>query len=205
MPPGLYLSQGSTQHCVGFMGAGFIAAEGSQAPIDATVDNDLGHTLYYEAKVYDGEPLEENGSCLRSLAKALKARGVIDAYSLTQDFVAADSWVENWGCVGLGVYWWTGMFSPDIGGRIHPTGKREGGHAILWRAKDQLYDNRLPNSWGRGWGVDGECYLSDLDMNGLLQDRGEALLMVKLAANYRPAPVKKGLCHFGKAMKRGRK
>ena len=196
MPPGLWLAQGHTQHCVGFLGAGFIAAEGSQSPIDITVNDQLGHALYYEAKVYDGDPGGEEGSCLRSLAKALKQRGVIDAYSITNDFVACDNWVDTWGCVGLGIWWYESMFEKDANGIIYPVGPKSGGHAILWRAKDQEYDNVLRNSWGQAWG---ECSISDRNLAALLSDRGEALLAVKLAAHYTPSPVRK-LCRFGRAM-----
>jgi hypothetical protein len=200
MPPGLWLSQGATQHCVGFLGAGFIAAEGSQAPIDTSVNDDLGHNLYYQAKVYDGEPLEEDGSCLRSLAKVLKYIGTIDAYALTSDFVACDQWVDTWGSVGLGIPWTEDMYHKDSNGVIHPTGSVAGGHAIMWRAKDQLFGNVLRNSWGEDWG---ECSIGDADLYNLLQE-GEALLMVKLAAHYYPpaSKPKTSLCHWGKGMKK---
>jgi len=209
IPKDLYLSQGDKPFCVAYSGGYFIAAAGSQAPIVEGVDNAYCDQLYTEIKaiegVLPGDPDFMEGACLRSLGKALKIRGVVDAYALTQDFVAANDWVDHFGCVVLGTYWWTGMFTPDSVGRVHPTGSKAGGHAYLWAEKDQQYDNVFPNTWGQSWGIDGRFSMSDLDTAGLMAENGEALLMVKLAANYSPPPPpveKTTLCHFGKGMRR---
>lgn len=75
----------------------------------------------------------------------------------------------------LGLRWYTGMYAPDSDGYIHPTGKIVGGHCILCNAINVKKERfTLHNSWGRGWGRDGECYISFGDMTKLLYQQGEA-------------------------------
>ena len=107
---------------MGFSGATFISAAGSQAGVTGGVTDQLGHDLYYECKVLDGEPGRENGSNLRSLGKVLKTRGIIDAYSITDDVDAIQEWVEHYGMVVLGIPWYEGMYTKDSNGVIRPTG-----------------------------------------------------------------------------------
>lgn len=79
----------------------------------------------------------------------------------------------------IGVNWYEGMHHPDSKGRLQITGNVAGGHAILVRGvsvKHQMY--RLTNSWGRGYGVNGEVFLSRADMARLLAENGECLIPV---------------------------
>lgn len=205
IPPDLYLYQGEKPYCVAYSGGYLISAAGSQSPVTIGVDNAYCDQLYTDIKAVEGilpgDPRFNEGSCLRSLAKVLRQRGVIDAYSLSRDFASANDWVDHFGCVVLGTFWWSDMFTPDSEGRIRPTGSKVGGHAYCWFAKDQALDNGFAQTWGRDWGKDGKFFMNDLDTSGLIADQGEALLTVKLAAEYMPPP-KAGLCHFGKAMRR---
>jgi hypothetical protein len=96
----------------------------------------------------------------------------------------------------LGLWWMQGMFTPDENGFIWPTGARMGGHAIcargvrivrLNRTQPPTIDNidfdkswiRLRNSWGRGWGKDGDCFITLKSMDTLLRDQGEAALITE--------------------------
>jgi hypothetical protein len=61
------------------------------------------------------------------------------------------------------------MFDPDADGFIHPSGSLAGGHAILLDGRNRTQKkNRLKNSWGRGWGDSGFCWLADEDLQYLL-------------------------------------
>lgn len=208
IPPGLYLYQENKPYCVAYSGGYLITAAGSQSPVTIGVDNDYCDQLYTDIKaiegVYPGDPDFNEGSCLRSLGKELRRRGIIDGYSLTRDFASANDWVDHYGCVVLGTFWWTGMFKPDAVGRVKPTGSKAGGHAYCWYGKDLTYDNGFVQTWGQTWGVDGKFFMDDLDTGGLIADSGEALLTIKLAAGYTPAPPvpKTTLCHFGRSMRR---
>jgi len=184
MPPHHY-AQGRTPHCVGFSGLTFWAAAGSASGLIEGLPNELGHELYYECKVEDGEPGEENGSNLRSLAKVLKRRGIIDAYSLTSDVDAIWDWCSDYGVVILGIPWYEGMFEKDAQGVIHPTGILRGGHAICQYAVKQSKDNGLWNTWDDPWG---SCWLLDPDMRRLMNERGDALLTVKKVAQFPKLP-----------------
>jgi hypothetical protein len=201
----VWLYQGNKPRCVGYSGATFWASAGSKAGIKTDVTNADGDMLYAECKIEDGEPGVENGSCLRSLAKVLKRRGIIDAYSLTSSFPDVKDWVSNYGCVILGIWWYTGMFDPDSTGTIHPIGLKEGGHAILKRATEEKR-GRLHNTWSKNWGDQGECWILDEDLGNLMDDQGEALLAVKIEPGILPAPTRRPcfVKRIGKATKKGR-
>ena len=80
----------------------------------------------------------------------------------------------------LGVNWYKGMETPDASGQIFVTGEQLGGHAILCIGYDhvrQLY--RLHNSWGKDWGIGGDCFISVSDMKRLLSENGEAAIPMK--------------------------
>lgn len=84
------------------------------------------------------------------------------------------------GPVVLGVNWHEAMLEPTADGQVSPgTSGVAGGHAILARAVDVKRERVvLRNSWGRGWGVDGDCWLSFADLDRLLHEDGEAMVPV---------------------------
>jgi hypothetical protein len=83
------------------------------------------------------------------------------------------------GPVILGINWYEGMFAPTADGQVKVGGDVAGGHAIL--ARGVSVKNRrilLRNSWGRSFGVDGDCWLSFDDADRLLHEDGEAMVPV---------------------------
>jgi len=178
------LNQGETSRCVGYSFATLCASSNVTAPGDPTVTDALADAIYFRAKEIEGEPGGEDGTTLREGAKAAKALGLLDAYAFA-DYASATDWVRKHGPVVIGIPWTLDMFTPAKG-VVRPTGEVKGGHAICWTADAmQPADNGLVNSWGREWGVDGRCYLSDTDLYQLLQS-GEVCMAVKLVK--RPAP-----------------
>lgn len=175
------LDQGQTGHCVGFGGADFE----NTLPVNDEADNAVGHELYYACKVVDGEPDAEDGSSVHSLASVLKNDRRIEAYawcdvSTLDDLIA---WVLQKGSVIVGTDWYDGMFTPDADHVIHPTGEVAGGHCYLIVGYDA--DSRrfkILNSWSEGWGDIGCAFIEASDMLMLLQNYGEALVAVELAA-----------------------
>lgn len=131
-------------------------------------------------------PPEDTGSDGLSVAKVLKASGVISGYQHT---FSADAALRALGQtpILLGVAWHADMFNPDPDGRIHPTGPVQGGHEILSREVDAERERVwLDNSWGSDFGVAGRCWLSFEDFTVLLAEQGDVTILTPLS---QPAPV----------------
>ncbi len=84
---------------------------------------------------------------------------------------------------------------PEASFEVFPTGGVAGGHAILWRgfypANAGIWNPvtgatfrfpypvaRLRNSWSRGWGMAGDCFVSIDNLRALLSDWGECCIPV---------------------------
>lgn len=171
------LDQGQTGHCVGFGWAGW----GDTLPIDDKFGNADGDAIYYEAKIIDGEPGAEDGSTVRSGAKAMQDRGRLSAYAFAASLDEVKAWVRQHGPVVFGTDWYDGMFSPDGDGIVTPSGSVAGGHCYACvgyhEAKD-LYE--FQNSWGASWGLKGRFLMHGSDAAILLGQQGEACAAVEL-------------------------
>lgn len=171
------LNQMTTPHCVGFGWAGWGIAQ----PVETSYFNGDAHAIYYKAKVYDLQPRMENGSTVRSGAKVMLSRKRIKSYYFANDIAEAEEFVAHHGTVVLGIDWYEGMRVVDTRGIIVPTGKKIGGHCVLWTGVDGLYAI-LRNSWGVRWGVGGECKISLRDLSDIFQNHGEACAAVEAPA-----------------------
>jgi len=171
------LDQGNTGHCVGFSGAQF----GNTLPINDQFDNNDGHALYYECKVVEGEPNQENGAYVDSIGKVLLNRKRIGVYAFAASIDEAIEWVKTKGPVIFGTVWLTNMFDPDSSGLIKAIGSEEGGHAYVCLGYDPALDQLLfLNSWGSSWGVNGHFRMSRSDAIKLFSNYGEVLAAVEL-------------------------
>lgn len=174
------LDQGNTGHCVGFTGADLMQA----MPFYDKVENQNGHDIYYQCKILDNEPNEENGSYVRTLMLALRDNGIIKTFAATTSVDTVKEFVTNpnGGPLAVGIGWTDSMFYPDSDGRVHPVGSDVGGHAIseVWYDADN--DRHwFPNHWGLGWGVEGMFYLTSADLANRLEDDGECWAAVQIA------------------------
>jgi Papain family cysteine protease len=164
------LDQGNTGHCVGFGWAGW----GDTAPVEDVYANADGHAIYYECKVIDGEPGAENGSDVRSGAKAMAARGRLQTYVFAETVDDVLDWVLNHGPVVWGTNWTTSMFTPDAQGFVEPTGPVEGGHCWGQIGYDSVAKvATCLNSWGKGWGKGGLFHVRRGDLESLFADQGD--------------------------------
>ena len=171
------LDQGSTPHCVGFGWAGW----GISLPVATPYTNGGAHKLYRECKAIDGEPDGENGSYVKSGAKAMKDRGRIASYycSDPDDWEALRTFVLAVGPVVIGIGWTEDMYTPRKG-VIRPTGASVGGHCLLMVGFDRRSGKaRLHNSWGKAWGLDGQCEIAEKYIRAELADGGEAWAVVE--------------------------
>lgn len=181
--PAPSLDQKNTPHCVGFAGANFRV----NYPTFTPQTNADGDKYYYKSKEYDGQPLQENGSCGRSLAKALVYYGVIQAYAFALDIPTLDYWLLNKGPIMVGTVWTMDMFSPDADNVIHCTGSEAGGHEYLLNAKKPGW-KRIHNSWSDSWGIKGEAWISDEEFEKIFSYNGDALTAVELDNDPIPTP-----------------
>lgn len=171
------LDQGQTPHCVGFG----CAQWGNTLPVDDHFDNPAGDALYYEAKVIDGEPNQEDGSTVRSGAKALQNRGRLHTYAFAASLAEVIAWVDQHGPVIFGTDWYNDMFTPDPDGLVHPTGGIAGGHCYVC-VGDLVSQGALlfHNSWGDSWGDHGLFHMKYADVVALLAAQGDACAAVEL-------------------------
>lgn len=174
--PGPISDQGQTSHCVGFTGLDW----GNALPVNDGWPNAQGHDIYYECKVVDGEPGQEDGSDSRALCKALANRRRIGAYAFTTSLDTLRAFVRGHGPVGIGINWYDGMFHPDADGYVRPTGAVAGGHEVLvtghlpgGKGATKEPSFVVPNHWGTTWADHGICYITEADMAKLLADQGD--------------------------------
>lgn len=169
------LNQGETPHCVGFGWADF----GNSDPINDSYTNADGDAIYYECKVIDGEPNAEDGSDVRSGAKAMLARKRIAAYAFAKTLDVAETWVKTKGPIVVGTDWTEDMFTPTQGNFVVPTGAVAGGHCYLWSGvEDDVYI--FTNSWGADWAMGGQFKMQKADFASLYASNGEACAAVEL-------------------------
>lgn len=188
-----YLDQGSEGACVGFsMGHEILAR-----PKPLTATEIQARAIYKRAQLIDPWPGENyEGTSVLAGIKILEEDNYIDEYRWA---FGIDDLIMALGYKGpaiLGVNWYAGQSNIDPAGFIHPEGQLLGGHAILangikciWpyglvktlanldRARSYV---RLHNSWGRNWGINGDCFISLAELGYLLSSEqwGEAVIPV---------------------------
>jgi len=190
--------QGTEGACVGFAWSHELAARPAEYP----ADEKLAVQIYNRAKQLDPwEGEDYDGTSVLAGAKAVQELVNDKGKSLVQEYRWAFGVEDVLRVLGyrgplvLGVNWHEGMWEPDANGFIEPTGNIVGGHAILARAVKIVWRNghgpanlnnldteksyvTLRNSWGRDWGIGGDCRISVLDLHYLLRNDGEACIPV---------------------------
>lgn len=173
-----WLDQGREGACVGFS----ISHEAASRPVVVRgITATIAQRVYKRAQQIDEwEGEEYDGTSVLAGIKAAQERGWYGEYRWAfglNDLILA---VGYKGPAVLGINWYEGMLEVGPKGIIRPTGDIAGGHAILCNGvsiKNRLF--RLHNSWGEGWGIFGDCFISFDDMDRLLHEQGEACVPVK--------------------------
>ena len=176
--PGPVLDQGDYGTCVGNGWAGW----GDATPVVDLYTEKDARAIYYEATCIDGACDDpdapgggQEGSTVRSGAKAMQKRGRLSAYAFAASLAQIDEWIDNHGPVVVGTDWTKDMFSPDSKGYVRPSGIVEGGHCYLLIDKVEEEDAYLfRNSWGSAWGLGGNFKMKASDFATLMASQGEA-------------------------------
>ncbi len=173
----VYLNQGSEGSCVGHAWAHEIAAK----PVPWPSTSYLARLIYKQAQVIDPWPGEAyEGTSVLAGVKIAQQLGHYKEYRWAfglDDLVLALGYK---GPAVLGIPWTEDMFDPDASGLLHPTGTVAGGHAILATGVSVTTKRvRLHNSWGTGWGLNGDAFIGFADLDSLLHQQGEACIPLR--------------------------
>lgn len=168
----------ATPACVGHAWANWLAA----SPVRQRPIAPFG--IYKLAKFFDewqGEAYD--GTSVRGAAKVLSTAGHVVRYEWAFDLAPAVAHVLEVGPVVIGVNWYAGMMDTDTSGFIHPTGRLQGGHAVLVYGVDTRRGYaKIRNSWGAQWGIGGNCKVRLSDLQALILDDGECCTAIEVKA-----------------------
>ena len=170
-----------------------MAHEIAARPVMRGADSELAFRLYRRAQQLD--EFEGEGYSGTSVLAGMKAATEAGYYSEYRWAFGIEDLVRAVGYHGpavLGLNWYEGMFEPQSG-VISATGSIAGGHCILMRGVTLRFTGStrdfasidmdrssalLRNSWGRGWGDNGDCRVTLRDLDRLLHEGGEAAVPV---------------------------
>lgn len=171
--------------------AGAAASHGLFTAGTYDLDEAFAVALYSLATIldtYSGTyPPTDTGSDGVSVSKALKALGLITAYTHAFSLDALTSALMS-GPVIIGIEWLESMFTTDSDGRIviDKSSGVAGGHELEvlgYNADTGLYE--IPNSWGTdGFGIDGTGFMAATDMRYILSQQGDVTV-----PSFAPFPV----------------
>lgn len=181
-----WFDQGKEGACVGFCLGHELAARPAEVKgldYDFLVEN-----VYWEAQKndpwhggsYPGAVPVYHGTSVLAGVKEIQKLGYIKEYRWAFNIDDVLYGIGHNGPAVLGIPWYYDMYFPDDKGFIKPTGQLVGGHAILGRAINVKKGYvTLRNSWGKGWGKDGDCYITFEDLETLLNQRGECCFLMR--------------------------
>jgi hypothetical protein len=176
--PGELLNQGSEGSCVGHAFKGLLTAE----PNVHLGDPDAW-TIYREAQKRDPwRNKEHSGTTVQAAAEYLHEAGLITQYVWARTGHEIVRWLSENGPVVLGTMWFESMNEPNDLGFVRVVGEPVGGHAYCaYGYVAELNAVLCRNSWGEGFGLNGDFYIKFSDLDVLLRSYGEACAAVERA------------------------
>lgn len=184
---GTCLNQGREGACVGFGWVGELLASPMPYRCDPDTGNSYARRTYHRAQQLDewaGENYE--GTSVLAGAKAIREAGHMDGYRWAFGIDDVRDTVLALGPVVIGIPWHEGMYETKPSGLVDVSGPVVGGHCLLvygyhpsarlrgedYRARFNIF--RWRNSWGTGYGLDGNGFIRYEDLRDLLAHTGEA-------------------------------
>lgn len=206
MPLGWVIDQGREGACVGFAIINELQARPAPVRLTSIVAAQVAATgIYHRAQredpwpggAYPGASPRYDGTSVLAGMKVAQRAGAFGQYRWAFGVEDVLHGIGRHGPAILGINWHADMYSPDARGYVRPTGRVVGGHAILARAvrivrtPDRHVDRdrsfvTLRNSWGPGWGIGGDGYITVTDLAALLSARGEAVFAVDRVTSWTP-------------------
>ena len=186
----LALDQGNTPQCVGYSLWGAYNTQ----PQTRTYSYET-RTKYSPTDIYRGAQLldvwageDYDGSSVLGGVKWMHQMGLIKEYRWCFSLQDVLETLSTIGPVVVGTNWLSEMFDgpdPDPGRKtkarftLNCSGNNAGGHAYELHGID-VEDELViaTNSWSPEWGDEGRMYLKWADLERLLDDRGEALVIL---------------------------
>lgn len=184
---GIIMDQGAAGSCVGHGFAYELAAD----PVPVKLGNNpesKAVEYYYESQkldtwpggAYPGATPFREGTSVLAGAKDMVSRGMYGEYRWA---VTVEDMAYTIGYIGpvvLGVNWYEHMMSPDNRGQIRVGGNVVGGHCIIAKGVNPagIGSILLRNSWGPGWGINGEAIISWPDLRTLMAQNGECCVPI---------------------------
>lgn len=139
--------------------------------------------IYHTAQLLDEWPGEDySGTSVRAGMKTLQKLGHIVSYAAPQTPAELEQWLSTRGCAVIGIDWTEEMFTPDAKGFITPGSTVIGGHCLCVSMIDRSGSQPIyggPNSWGRGWGLQGRWRMTAASLYKLLFQQGGECFMAE--------------------------
>jgi hypothetical protein len=183
--PGPILDQGGTSQCVAYSGVAALTCNPIKNKPHTTEE-----AIYNWCRRNDQWVGEDyDGTSVHALMKWLKLNGYVSSYRWAKTVQEVHAHLMVAGPAIFGTTWHWDMFTPDREGYLHLSGGEAGGHA--WLARGGNIDRvhkltghvgalRKRGSWGRGWGQNGEAWISYPNIQRLIDDYGEVALPIEV-------------------------
>jgi|SRR5215207_7449364 len=185
-PAGDLQDQGDTPHCVEYSGRGLLEA----SPIRNQAEPIPRGSIYSWCQrndEWEGESYE--GTSVHALMKWLKANRYVSSYEWAKSIDEVHAHLMTRGPVVAGTTWTSDMSYVDEFGYARFTGTNYGGHAYMIRGGNRLAvdpvtrtkgKRKIRNSWGIKYGEAGEAWITDDDIQKLIEDYGEMALPIEV-------------------------
>lgn len=175
--------QGSTSTCVAQTGKGLLNTLPASSRVPYRVRSKYSTNDFYAGAQLNDEWPGQNydGTSGLGLCKHLTNIGLISEYRWCFGLNDVLLTLSHLGPVGIGVWWYSGMFYPDSEGLITPTGSQEGGHEVELIGVDVKQKMVIGmNSWGSDWGpLGGRFKLRWAELDRLLREDGDAFVIIR--------------------------